>query len=311
LTETRSARVAVGPEAAVWVSDAVAAGGGETTALSDEPNALVWADFGSRHLGVLKEIVEAHPGIEWVQLPLAGVERILAAGIFDRTRVFTSAKGLYSEPVAEHALALALACLRELPERARATSWGRPAATTIYDQPVTIVGGGGIASALIRLLQPFRVETTVVRRRPQSLPGAHRTVVDDGLFEALSGALVVVLALAATPTTNHLIDTKALSTMRSDSVLVNIARGVIVDTEALVTALQNHSIGWAALDVTDPEPLPDGHPLWTSPNCLITPHTADTVAMNEPLLAARITANVAHFRLGTPLEGVVDLDLGY
>jgi phosphoglycerate dehydrogenase-like enzyme len=311
LTEARTARVAVGPEAAVWVSDAIEAGGGVPTALSDEPNALVWADFGSRHIAALKEILASQPAIEWVQLSLAGVERFVTAGIFDRTRLFTSAKGLYSEPVAEHALALSLACLRELPERARATSWGRPAATTLYDQPVTILGGGGIASALIRLLQPFRAEITVVRRRPQSLPGVQRTVGDDRLFEALSDALVVVLALAATPTTNKLISTKALAAMRSDSVLVNIARGVIVDTDALVIALQDHSIAWAALDVTDPEPLPEGHPLWTSPNCLITPHTADTVAMNKPLLATRITTNVAHFRLDTPLEGVVDVDLGY
>ncbi|MGB9112219.1 MAG: NAD(P)-dependent oxidoreductase, partial [Acidimicrobiales bacterium] len=87
--------------------------------------------------------------------------------------------------------------------------------------------------------------------------------------------------------------------------------GALVDTDALVAALEHGTIAWAALDVTDPEPLPDGHPLWTLPNCLITPHTADTVEINAPLLAARVTANVRHFGRGEPLEGVIDLDLGY
>jgi phosphoglycerate dehydrogenase-like enzyme len=309
LPEARTPRVAVAPLGGALLASAIEAGGGVPTAPTDEPNALVWTNF--NRVPELKEILGAHRSIEWVQLPVAGVERFFEAGLFDTTRLWTSAKGLYAEPVAEHALALALACLRDLPERVRATSWGTPAATTLYDQPVTIVGGGGIASALIELLLPFRAAVTVARQRQEPLPGALRTVGSDGLSDALASALVVVLALAVTPTTRRLIGADALRVMRPDSVLVNVARGAIVDTDALVAALENQTIGWAALDVTDPEPLPAGHRLWALPNCLITPHTADTLEMTVPLLAKRVTANVRHFGRGEPLEGVVNLELGY
>lgn len=93
--------------------------------------------------------------------------------------------------------------------------------------------------------------------------------------------------------------------------LVNVARGALVDTAALVGALRSNQIGGAALDVTDPEPLSVGHPLWDLPNCLITPHTADTEQMTEPLLAARIAENVRRLAAGHELEGRVDPDLGY
>jgi phosphoglycerate dehydrogenase-like enzyme len=124
LTETRAARVAIAPKEVAWAIAAVEAGGGKSTPLADNPNALVWTDFSARRVGELAEVLEAHPSLEWVQLPVAGVERVFDAGVFDATRVWTSAKGLYAEPVAEHALALALACLRHLPERVQATSWG-------------------------------------------------------------------------------------------------------------------------------------------------------------------------------------------
>ena len=99
--------------------------------------------------------------------------------------------------------------------------------------------------------------------------------------------------------------------MREDAWLVNVARGRHVDTPALVKALREDRIGGAALDVTDPEPLPDGHPLWTMPNCLVTPHSADTPEMCRPLLAERIRQNVERFASGRPLVGTVDLVAGY
>jgi phosphoglycerate dehydrogenase-like enzyme len=306
-----SNRIAIAPERPKWAIDAVASGGGVVTDLADAPSALVWVDFSARRIAELKAALATQPSILWVQLPIAGVERVFEAHLVDRSRAWTSAKGLYAEPVAEHALALALTCLRKLPDRARARSWGVPAATTLYDQPVTIVGAGGIATALIALLAPFRTEITVVRRRPEPVAGAHRTVGVSALLDALASALVVVLALAVTEQTKRLISTEQLASMRSDAVLVNVARGRLVDTDALVAALRSGGIAWAALDVTDPEPLPDGHPLWELPNCLITPHTADTIEMNTTKLAARIARNVRRFVEGAPLEGLVDPSLGY
>jgi D-3-phosphoglycerate dehydrogenase len=102
-----------------------------------------------------------------------------------------------------------------------------------------------------------------------------------------------------------------LARMRSDAWIVNVARGPLIDTPALVEALQAGSIGGAALDVTDPEPLPDGHPLWSLEDALITPHVANTWAMAVPELAAMVARNVAAWCRGDELEGIVDPDLGY
>jgi phosphoglycerate dehydrogenase-like enzyme len=250
-----------------------------------------------------------------VQLPWAGVEEFAALGMFDDDgsgRRWTCGKGVYAEPVAEHALALALAGLRALPDRVRATTWGRHAGTSLYDAAVTILGAGGITECLVDLLRPMRTTVTVVRREgSRPFPGAARTVGLDGLLGVLPGADVVFLALALTPQTERVIGARELEAMGPDSWLVNVARGRHVDTDALVAALRNGTIGGAALDVTDPEPLPDGHPLWTIPNALITPHTANTQAMAVPLLSARVRENVRRFARGDDLIGPVDASLGY
>jgi len=307
--ERASITVAVGPGEAAWAADAIRRGGGEPVRLDQGPFGLVWTDAGAA--GELRDVLRAHPEISWVQLPMAGIELVAEAGVLDRRRQWTSAKGAYAEPVAEHALALLLAGLRYLPERARAHSWGKPAALSLFDQPLTIVGAGGIAIALLRLLEPFRVRVTIVRRSAEPVAGAVRTVGLEHLPETLAGARAVMLTLALTPQTRGLIGRKELEAMDHQAWLVNVARGALVDTEALVEALRSRQIGGAALDVTDPEPLPAGHPLWDLPNCLITPHTADTEQMTEPLLAARIAENVRRLAAGRELAGRVDPDLGY
>ncbi len=302
-------RVAVGPYPSDFAVDAVRAGGGEVVDLTDGPDSLVWLDPGDVD-GLAAWLGEV-PAARWVQLPFAGVERVADAGLLDTDRVWTCAKGAYAEPVAEHALALALAGLRHLPVRVAARSWGIPAGTSLYDQDVTIVGGGGIATSLLEQLAPFRVRATVVRRSADPVPGAAHVVPVDGLRDALSGALVVVLALALTPETTGIIGQPELEAMGESSWLVNVARGRHVDTTALVRALDAGAVGGAALDVTDPEPLPDGHPLWGRANCIITPHTADTIEMVVPLLAARIRTNVERLTAGEPLVGQVDPVAGY
>jgi len=306
---TAKPRIAVGPGPAPWAAEAIRRGGGEVVTLDQDPVGLVWTDGGA--MDTLRETLASRPEISWVQLPQAGVERAFTAGVVDRKRRWTSAKGAYAEPVAEHALMLILAGLRQLKVRALARSWGEPAGETLFGEPVTVVGAGGIAAVLLRLLEPFRAQVTVVRRHAGPLPGAIRTLSTDRLADALAGARAVVLAPALTPDTRGMIDRAELAAMRPDAWLVNVARGGVVDTEALVEALQKGQIGGAALDVTDPEPLPDGHPLWDLPNCLITPHTADTEEMTQPLLAGRITDNVRRLAAGQEFVGLLDPDLGY
>jgi phosphoglycerate dehydrogenase-like enzyme len=302
-------RVAVGPGPAPWAAEAIRRGGGEPVALDEDPVGLVWTDLGATD--ALRAALATRPKISWVQLPAAGVERAFQAGVVDHQRRWTSAKGAFAEPVAEHALALILAGLRELKIRARARTWGEPAGETLFRQPVTVVGAGGITAVLMRLLEPFGTPVTIVRRQAEPVPGAARTLGTDRLTEALAGARAVVITVALTPQTRRMIGPAELAAMEPDAWLVNVARGGVVDTEALTSALQEGEIGGAGLDVTDPEPLPAGHPLWDLPNCLITPHTADTEEMTQPLLADRIAENVRRLAAGLELLGLLDPDAGY
>jgi phosphoglycerate dehydrogenase-like enzyme len=304
-----SPRIAIGPDPRESVVRAVRIAGGEPAPVDADADALVWLDPGD--LAGLGRALKATPAARWVQLPFAGIERVAEAGLLDTDHTWTCAKGAYAEPVAEHALMLALAGLRLLRRRISARSWGEAAGESLYDQPVTILGGGGIAASLISLLAPMRCPVTVVRRQADPLAGAARTLRTEQRLEALAGAKVVVVALALTRATEHIIGPAELAAMRPDAWLVNVARGRHVDTGALVTALRERAIGGAALDVTDPEPLPDGHPLWDLDNCIITPHTADTEEMIDRLLGRRIEANVAAFAAGQPLLGVIDPAAGY
>lgn len=283
-------------------------GGGELVE-AIQAEGLVW--MSPRGVGDLRALLEDAPSIRWVQLPWAGVEEFAADGIFGDGRLWTCGKGVYAEPVAEHALALALAGLRSVATYARAASWGSPAGVSLYDGEATILGGGGITEHLVQLLRPMRTEVTVVRRSPAPFPGAARTMGPDRLLDALCGADAVFLALALTPATERIIGAVELRAMEAHAWLVNVARGRHVDTDALVTALTEGWIGGAGLDVVEPEPLPDGHPLWDLPNAIITPHTGNTPEMARPLLAARIRENVRRFAAGEPLIGLVDATLGY
>ena len=302
-------RVALAPEGArSYLSEAITAGGGEVVG-AGEAEVLVWAiPTGSDDLdGVLR----ANPGIEWVQLPWAGVEPVIEVVRAHRERVWTCGKGVYAEEVAEHALTLALAGRRGLATYARARTWLPPEGHNLLGAKVVILGGGGITESLLRLLGPFGAEVTVVRRRPQPMAGATEVVGSENLYDALDGADVVFLALALTSETVGIVDERALSAFAPGAWLVNVARGAHVVTDDVLDALRSGRLGGAALDVTDPEPLPDGHPLWTEPRCIITPHVANTPEMALPVLSRRVTENLRRWAAGEPLLGMVDADLGY
>jgi phosphoglycerate dehydrogenase-like enzyme len=288
------------------MADAITAGGGHLVPLT-EAEALVWA--APRSPEALRHALAEAPNLAWVQLPFAGIEQFV--DLVDDDRVWTCGKGVYAEPVAELALGLALAGLRHVGNYARATEWSRPHGRNLKGANVTVLGGGGVTEELIRLLQPFDCRITVVRNRVAHMEGVDEVLEPDRYVDALADADVVFLALALTPETEGMISRSELEQMRSDAWIVNVARGRHIVTDDLVWALQKGIIGGAALDVTDPEPLPDGHPLWTMPNCIITPHVGNTPEMAVPLLSDRITTNVRHFAQGEPLIGPVHVDLGY
>lgn len=286
--------------------DAVERGGGRIAGAPEEAEAIVW--LGSE-IHELPDLL--HPNVRWVQLPSAGIEPWTENGLLDAERTYTSAAGAYAGAVAEHALALMLAGARKLHESARAkrweVGWGRPLAGST----VVILGAGGIGRALIRLLQPFEPEVLAVTRGGRQIPGASESHAADEVEELWPRGDFFVVAAPATGATEHLIGAPELAAMKGDAWVVNVARGSLIDTDALVEVLAEGSIGGAALDVTDPEPLPEGHPLWDEPRALITPHTANPPDALARALAERIEENVARFGAGEPLVGVVDLEAGY
>jgi phosphoglycerate dehydrogenase-like enzyme len=299
--------IAVGPEASPeWVRDAVRAGGGEVVDPS-HASGLIWT--AARDVYGLENLLIQHSHLSWVQLPFAGIENFV--GVIDDGRVWTCGKGVYAEPVAEHALALALAGMRNVADYSRQRQWTGPVGRNLLNANVSIVGGGGITESLIRLLTPFNCDITVVRRTVDHIEGADTVVGIEHLVDALVGADVVFLALSLTPETKGLIGRPEFEVMENHAWLVNVARGQHIVTDDLVWALENNVIGGAALDVTDPEPLPEGHPLWTLPNCIITPHIGNTPEMAIPLLSERITENVKRYIADAPLIGLVDVRNGY
>ena len=290
------------------LAEAVGRGGG-TISTPEDASALVWAEPTQAHL--IGELVDANPGIGWVQLPYAGIEPVVDIVTARPTIEWYCGKGVYAEPVAEHALMLALAGMRGMATYARATDWADPEGRNLLDASVTVLGGGGITDSLLRLLGPFGCEVTVVRNRPTSMSGAAHVVGPDELAQVLPGTDVLFLALALTPDTAGIIGSAELAALPDHAWIVNVARGGHIATDDLVEALQAGQIGGAALDVTDPEPLPQSHPLWSLPNCLITPHIGNTPEMGLALLADRVAVNVARRIAGEPLVGPVYLDLGY
>ncbi len=307
MTTQPAPKIALAPEPAPeWLAEAIVEGGGQLSPLA-ECDAIVWAD--PRDPAGLAAALSAAPQARWVQLPFAGIENFVDQ--LDEGRLWTCGKGVYAEPVAEMALALGVAGLRGVPHFVRASEWTAPQGRNLLGGRVTILGGGGIAESLIRLLQPFGCHITVVRSSVQHMDGVDVVLEADRYADALPGADLVILALPLTPDTVGIIGRDELAMMEDHAWLVNVARGGHVVTDELVEALRERVIGGAALDVTDPEPLPTGHPLWSLPNCVITPHVGNTPEMARPLLGERVRANVRRFAAGEELIGPIDLQAGY
>ncbi len=307
MTNSEAPRIHLGPAGGPdWLADAVIAGGGQLVG-PDEAEGVVWAD--AKGVDALRSTLADAGHIRWVQLPFAGIENFVE--YLDHDRIWSCGKGVYAEPVAEMALALGIAGLRHVGSYARATEWSGPHGHNLLDGRVTILGGGGITESLVRLLQPWHCNITVVRNRAEPMAGVDQVLEADRFADALPGADLVVLALALTSETDGMFSAEEFALMEPHAWIVNVARGRHIVTDDLVDALRTGVIGGAGLDVTDPEPLPTGHPLWTLPNCIITPHVGNTPEMAKPLLAERVTENVRRFGRGDELLGLVDVDAGY
>ncbi|TDO54211.1 phosphoglycerate dehydrogenase-like enzyme [Kribbella sp. VKM Ac-2571] len=253
--------------------------------------------------GDVFDVIRDMPALKVVQLQTAGFEHAqsrIADGV-----TLCNARGVHDASTAELAVGLILASYRNLPRAVRDQEqqvW--PGSydevdDSLADRTVLILGYGAIGEALERRLTGFECDVIRVARRARD--GVHPT---SELPELLPRADVVVLLTPATPETERMVDAKFLASMKDGALLVNVARGVVVDTDALLTELGTRRIR-AALDVTDPEPLPAGHPLWSAPNVLINPHRGGASTAFAPRVARLVRAQLERYASGEPLINVV------
>jgi len=249
--------------------------------------------------------------LKWVQLLSAGFDRVQKHGV-PQGAVVSNAGDALTPSVATHAVSLALAVQRAFPAMAQAQArgeWARDMQsrmTTPAEATCLIVGFGSIGKEVARLMRPFGARVVGVSRSGTASPLADEIITDAQLRDYLPQADTIILAVPLDDKTRGLLGREELALCKKSVVIVNIARGGVIDTEALADALVTGAIGGAGLDVTDPEPLPPGHRLWKAPNLLISPHAA---AACGPLLYKRIAdvacANVERFLRGEAVQNVV------
>ena len=242
------------------------------------------------------------PGLRVVQLQSAGYDGVaerLPAGI-----TLCNATGVHDDATAEHAVGLIIASLRGIPEAVRGHGhWEpMPGRRSLADSRVLVLGYGSIGRALTERLLPMKAEVTAVasRERDDALVGRVRATAD--LPVLLPDQDVVVVLVPLTDDTRGLVDDHFLGLLPDGALVVNVARGPVVDTDAV---LRHAGRLRFALDVTDPEPLPDGHPLWDAPDVLITPHVAGGTTAMLPRVAALVRAQLVRLAAGEPLANVV------
>ena len=279
--------------------------------LPDADVAIIWPSFAP----LLAPALGSGKRLRWVQSIPAGVDALLTPELIAAEHVLvTASKGPMAPMLAEHALLLLLALARGLPGYLRdqaARRW-RPMAEAwptvdLHGKTLLILGVGATGGYLARLAQVglgMRVLGTARTRRDH--PHVDRYVVPDELHRALGEADVVALCLALTPETRRIIDATALAAMKPTAYLVNVARGGLVDEDAVVAALQEGRLAGAGLDTTAEEPLAAASPLWAMPNVIITPHIATCGVLADSEVIAFWCENIRRFAAGEPLLGTVD-----
>lgn len=267
------------------------------------------------------EFLAAADQLVWVQSPSAGVAWILAE---DRVRedadiVLTNMQGVHGPAIAEHVFGMLLSLTRDLryyhqPEQQG--TWNREGSGSeriaLSGRTMLVVGLGGIGREVARRADGFDMEVLATRRsRTEPPPYVDRQETSDTLDELLPLADVVVLCVPLTDETAGMINERTLALMKPGSYLVNIARGPVVDQDALLAALDRGHLAGACMDVTDPEPLPADHPLWGRPDVVITPHMSSWSSLTGDRRLVVQRENIRRFGAGEPLLNVVDKVAGY
>jgi len=251
------------------------------------------------------------PGIRWVHALAAGVDGFPFDLVGDR--VLTCSRGASAPAIAEFVLAAMLAFEKDLPAQWLSqppARWNTARLGGLAGRTLGLVGLGAIGTETARRALAFDMSVTAVRRTtaPSPLPGVTIAPVLDGL---LAEADHVIVVAPATPATRHLIDRRALAACKRGVHLVNVSRGSLVDQSALIDALDDGRVAMASLDVVEPEPLPAGHPLYRHPRVHLSAHVSWSSPESGRRTLACFADNLARYRVGEPLLGVVDVDAGY
>ena len=244
--------------------------------------------------------------LKWISVTSAGYTRYdleeFRDALRNRHAVFTNASSVFAEPCAQHALAMMLAVGRQLlpayreqlGERAWRYSENRAASRMLNGETVLMLGFGAIGRRLAELLAPFQMKIFAVRRRVYSEPGVH-IIAEERLSSVIATADHVINILPENESTRNYVNARRLGWCKRGAKFYNIGRGTTVDQNALIEALESGRLGAAYLDVTDPEPLPPAHRLWSAPNCFITPHTAGGRHDQDEMLVKHFLKNLADF----------------
>ena len=270
-----------------------------------------------------QEIPKMPANIEFVQHCFTGVNQLIDAGVITDDGVpWCNAAGAFAQPVAESALGLLLSQAHHHKRFALEATWDGAreideSQAWLYtpkghtSKKVAIFGAGGIGQELISMLQPFGVHITAVNRSGRQVAGADVTVALADATSVWSEADFIVLIMPLTEETNGLVDAAKFKAMKKTAILINVGRGKLVNTDDLVDALRSGEIAGAGLEVVDPEPLPNDHPLWGLKNCTMTPHMGASWQVADFHLGEIFNANAAAWEEGKPLPTHIDPKAGY
>jgi len=261
------------------------------------------------------EAVAAAGRLRWIQSSAAGLDHCLVPAVVASPIVVTSASGVLADQVAEHAVGLAIACTRRLPtflEQQRRREFVRRPTRDLTGATVGIVGLGGVGRRLVEVLAPFRVRILATDWFPVRRPPAVEFLGGpDALPRLLAEVDLLFLCAPLTAHTRGMIDARALAALRPGAILVNVARGPLVDEDALVDALERGHLDSAALDVTPEEPPRPESRLWTAPRLVITPHVGGQSAHRIDAMTEFFCDNLRRYLGGVPLRNLVDKRLGF
>ncbi len=277
---------------------------------------LVWAMDSPPPRGAIDLVVPPYMSVEKLMPRLAEVRTRLVQsqsigydGVDEQLppgHVFANASSVHEASTAELAVGLAIAAQRRLPTYVRAQDEGRWApefSESLADRRVLLLGYGGVGKAVATRLAPFEVELTIVASRARFEDGMPVHGVER-LMELLPEAEIVIVTLPGGESTHHILDAAALAALPDGALVVNVGRGPLIDTDALVAELERGRLR-AALDVTDPEPLPTDHPLWSAPGALIVPHVGGASSAMKPRTVKLIRTQIERMLAGEPPLNVV------